>query len=108
MDIKELKDVVRFGISLGERIASALEDGELTWADAFKFVGVLGEASDALKGAQSIPGEMMDLSVDEKAELDAMVVTEFNIPNDKVEAYIEQGFKVATAIAQIVTEWRTK
>jgi Na+-transporting NADH:ubiquinone oxidoreductase subunit NqrD len=40
--VKEVKELIGFGISLGERVAKSLEDGELTWTDAFQFVGVLG------------------------------------------------------------------
>ena len=106
--VKEVKELIGFGISLGERVAKSLEDGELTWTDAFQFVGVLGEANKALQGIGSIPGELADLSEAEKDELVAYVEAEFDIENDKVERAIELGFEIAASLVQFVAEWRAK
>ena len=36
--IKETKEVLAFVFSLGKATAAALEDGDLSWSDALKFV----------------------------------------------------------------------
>ena len=46
--IKETKEVLAFVFSLGKATAAALEDGDLSWSDALKFVEPLKKIGPAI------------------------------------------------------------
>jgi hypothetical protein len=107
-NIKETKELVSFGLSAGVAIAKALEDGKFGVIDVIKFLPVLKAAKEAFQGVDQIPAELLDLSDIEKDELVQMVKSDFDLPDDKVEAMIEAGFEVALSVLQIVTSLKKK
>lgn len=101
MGIKETKDVVRFGLSLGDALKRALEDGSINILDALKFLPVLKHLQEAIQGASKIPAELKDLDEAEKAELLAFFREEFDLSNDDLEAKIEAGLQVGLGLLQL-------
>lgn len=99
--VKEFKDVVRFGLKLGQALQGALEDGSINIMDALKFLPVLKELQSAVQGANKIPAELKDLDEKEKDELVAYFQKEFDLPNDAMEHMIEMSVQVGFSLLQL-------
>lgn len=104
--IENLKKLVKFGFELTKQIATANADG-WQWTDALSFVDEIAAIPGVVKSFPEIQNELSDLTKEERTELDAYVVEEFDIPNDKVEAFVEDSLQLAVAAVSLVTRWKT-
>ncbi len=102
---KELKDVVKFVISLGNAVGRAYEDGKFDIADIAEFIEPLKNLYQAYVGIDQIDDELRSLTPDQFAELVEFIKTEFDIPQDKVEFFVEQALNVAKALFPIIREF---
>jgi hypothetical protein len=100
--IKETKELVKFGISVGESIDLSLADGKIGLDDAMNFYNAVLSAGDAFKDISKVPAELGDLDQEERDELLAFVEAEFDIANDKLEAVIEEALKTALQVYKLV------
>jgi hypothetical protein len=87
--IQETKDVISAGIAFGEGLGKALEDGAIGVGDIGHFIEVVVRLPEALEGINEVPVELKDLDEAELAELVTFIGEEFDIPQDEVEAKIE-------------------
>jgi hypothetical protein len=87
--IKELKDVVYAGLKIGE----ALSDGI-----GIEDIGALTSLPAAIAGISDVPAEIADLDEAEAEELKQYVKDNFDIPDDKLEAFIEQAVETVVKI----------
>jgi len=101
MDVKETKEVIRFGLSLGNALRKAMEDGNINLLDALKFLPVLRELKPAIEGAKKIPAELKDLDEAEKAELLAYFKKEFELKDDELEAKVEMALEVGLSLSKL-------
>jgi len=97
---QNLKEIVDFGLSTGEVIAG-LQDG-VDLKDLGPALSAAKKAPAALKDASLAWDEYCDMDDAEALELENFVVTEFDIPNDKVEEAIERGFKIACELRALI------
>lgn len=100
--IKETKEVVMLLLSLIEAVVSSFDDGKINLTDLFRFYGALRDAGPALKDIGKVREEIMDLSDNEKSELETFIIEEFNIENDIVEAYIEKALQASLLILDLI------
>lgn len=101
LGIKETKDLVRFGLSLGKGIQEAMEDGKIDLLDAMKFLPVLKDLKPAIEGAKEIPAELKDMDDEERAELLDFFQKEFDLEDDELELKVEAGLQVALSLLQL-------
>jgi len=106
--VKELQDVVRFGLAMGNALGEALEDGKLSMSDLFKVLPALMTANAALEGIGKVPEELKDLDESEYQGLVAEMKAEFNLENDDMEAKIEKAYEVALKVAQLAAMFMKK
>lgn len=97
---KELKELVGFGLSVGELIAG-LADG-FGFDDVKKAIDAAKLAAPAFKDAHKALAEYVGMTDTEAAELEAYVFTEFDIADDKIEAAIEGALKLAIELRSLV------
>jgi hypothetical protein len=88
---KELGEAVKFLCSLASAIADAAADGKATLADGAKLIPVLYQLPSALDGLEGAVEEAKDLSVDELAELSAMVKDTLDLEDDQLEEVCEEA-----------------
>jgi len=97
MGIEETKDVVRFGVALGNVFGNFEEDS--SWvAKAVSFVPALTKLPAAASGIGDVKAELADLDEEEAAELHALVVEEFDIKDDHAEEVIEKAIDLALTV----------
>jgi len=85
LGIEELKDVVDFGLGVGE----ALSDGV-----GIEDISALFALPEAITGISDVPAEIADMDEAERAELNQFVKDNFDIPDDKLEEFIEAAVAV--------------
>ncbi len=106
--INELKDLLSFLATFGNNISDALSDGEIDWTDFVTFFPSLTKLAAALNGIEKIGAELIDMTPEERIELDNFVVGELDVSNDQIETWIEDGFKVFTHLFEFVSKFYLK
>jgi len=104
--VENLKKAVGFGLNLTEQIEKAGRDG-FTWTDFLGFIDEIFQIPGIIANGDEIGRELKDLTEAEKEELISYAVAEFDIPNDKVEAIVEDALKLAFTVVAMVVKWRT-
>jgi hypothetical protein len=99
---KELKELVKFAIEMGEAVDKALVDKKFTVDELGLLIAPLMQIGPAFEGLDQVGGEIKDLSEAELAELSAFVKEELDLENDKVEAIVEKAIEVGTCIYSLV------
>lgn len=92
LGITEVKELATAAAKLGTAAGKVLADGKVTLADTVHVPGILSGLKD-LSGVEfsKLVPEMKDLDEAEREELAAHFSATFDIPNDTVEAVVEQG-----------------
>jgi hypothetical protein len=105
LGIEKTKNLVRAGVNLSKQIATATEDG-WQWTDTFGFVDEFAEILSVVKTWDELKAELADLTPEERAELYAYFVAEFDIPNDQIESFVEDALMLAFSIISLVEKWK--
>lgn len=100
--IKETKEAIEFVASLSTAVGKAMDDGELNLKDLMVFLPALILGPSAIAGIGLIKAEAADYTDEEIKALSAYFQAKFDIPNDKIEGYIEAGLQVALGLAKMV------
>lgn len=102
MAVENIKDVVGLGIGVAELIDSVADGVSL--GDIFGVVGVLKKVKPAIDAVKT--GKLIDeyaaLQETEKQELVKWFEVELDVKNDQVELVIEQAWKVALDLNDLV------
>jgi hypothetical protein len=106
LGISNLKTLVKFSCDFTKQIATALSDGKFQWLEALGFIDEIMQIPGVVKTWPEIKLEVADLTAEERQELHAYVVTEFDIPNDRVEGFIEYALMNAVSIVAMVEGWK--
>lgn len=99
---KETKDVIEFLCALVNAIADASADGKVTLGEAAALLPVLYKLPAAIDGIDAIPDEASDFTQDELDELSELIKEELDLPNDRVEAAVEQLVDMAVKLYALV------
>jgi len=105
--IQETKEVLAFVFSLGRATAAALEDGDLGWSDAMKFIEPLKKLAPALDNIEDVLVEVQDIDGEEFVELIEYVKSEFQIEEildteEEIELYVEDALNAGVEMLKIV------
>ncbi len=100
--IQQTKDVLGFGAEFGESMAKSLEDGKISLGEYVNFIPALIKLPVALTGITQVKAELLDLSDEESAELNAFLQSEFDITDDKAEVFIEDTIDMVLSVFQYV------
>jgi hypothetical protein len=103
--IDNLKEILRFGLGIGNGIGQGLADGRFELAEALTFLPTLTQLPGVIEAAPAAGQEIADLDADEKTELTAIAVAEFDIPQDAAEKRVEDALKLAFAVLEYVATW---
>lgn len=106
--IENLKKLIKFSCDLTKQIAVAMADGKFVWTEAFGFFNEVTQIPGIVKSFPDIKNELAELDPDERQLLNDYFAAEFDIPDDKVEVFIEHSLSVAIGIVALVEEWTKK
>jgi hypothetical protein len=105
LGIDNLKKIVKFACDFTKQISSSLSDG-WQWTDAFAFVDEMAQVPGVAKSLNQAAAEIADLTSVERDELLAYLEAEFDIPNDKVEDFVEDAIAFSISAISLVEKFR--
>lgn len=91
---KELQEIVKFVIALGNAIGKSLEDGKFSLKDLTNFWSVFGLANAAVGNWKLAIDEVKDLDAKEIEQLVNLIKAEMKLGDAELKARIELGFDV--------------
>lgn len=103
--IENLKKMVKFGCDLTKQINTSLADG-WQWTDALAFIDEVAAIPGVVKSLPAVKKELSELSGEEKDELTAYIVEQFDIPDDKAESMVEDALTLAITVVVMVDKWK--
>lgn len=107
--IENLKKFLKFSAKVTESVEAARADGEIDWTDYRHFVDDIPAIMGVVAAAPQLKDEILDLSSDEKKELQTYFKEELDIDNDNLEELIEnivsQVINVASFIDEALEFW---
>lgn len=103
--IEKLKVAIKWGLDLSEQIAEASKDG-ISWTDMFGFLDDAVAIPGLVKSWPDISLELHDLTEIERLELHAYVSSEFDIPHEKMEIFIENALLQVVSLVTLVEEFK--
>ena len=101
-NVKELSEVVSFVCALANGIAESAKDGAITLGDASYLFPLILKLPSAVGGFDKIPDEVKDLDDSEIEQIKNLVKDELDLPNDVIEASIENSIEVAVQLYSLV------
>lgn len=104
--IDELKDVIKFGLSLAEGFINSVADGQITLFDGIHFKDAIVDLPDAIENIDEVFDEICDLDESEIEELKEFVEKEFEIPYEKTEKVIELALGLVLSLIGTINEIR--
>jgi hypothetical protein len=94
--MKETTDLVMAVISLANGVGQAVaDDGKIDVTDTVYLIEFMGSLPAAASGAEKIPGEIENMTDEQRTDLIALVKAKFDIPQDNVEEVLEDALTVA-------------
>jgi hypothetical protein len=99
-EIKELKEVLEFGLALGMSVDEALEDG-WNWTDLLALVPPMTKLPAALEGLEFVDDEIAGLDQNGKNEL-VEVIDKLELNSELTEEIVEQSLVAAVEISKLV------
>ncbi len=92
--MQELKEALKFSISLGMAIEKATADKKINIMDLPYFFAPMMAAQDAFAGFDKIKEEIKLLDNDKVNELKIYIAEELDLESDKMEQIIEKGLNL--------------
>lgn len=98
LGIQETKELFLFGASFGNALGKSLADGKFNLSDIANFIDPATKIPAAFKGIGQVDNELADLDEAEKLELIEYAKTEFDIPDEDAEVFVEDSLELAFSI----------
>lgn len=99
--IKETKEVLKFGVELGEAVDRALSDDKMDIADLVQLVPAFTAAGAAFENISLVPKELADMDEAESKELLEWAKAELDLSNDNVEAIVEKALETVLCMYEM-------
>lgn len=106
LGIESLKKLLKAGLGFGKSAAKALEDKKVSFFEALGLVPEVFALIGIGKTWTEVQAEINDLDEAEKAEINKFVSDEFDIPNDKVEVFIESALMNIISLNSLIYEFK--
>jgi len=102
-DIESLKVALSFAIGFGMKIEDALlDDGKITTKELLLFVPLLTKVPALIRSVGDLKNEFVDLTDEERKELNAYIAETLDLDNDTIEEYVETAFTFLFAMSDLV------
>jgi len=104
--LKETKELVKFIISLVNQSSKALQDKEITAKDAVLLFEPLRLAGAAIKDINLVLPELLGMDETMANELSEFIKSELDLPNDRVEEFVEDIISLSISFAVTLNQFR--
>lgn len=96
--MKDLKEVVKLGISLANALGRSLEDKKIGYNDLLNFWPVVTDIKQAVEGIDVAVKEFKSLDAAGLVELTGYIKAEFDLPQDGIEVIIESALELISSV----------
>lgn len=103
---ENLKKLITVGLEVPSVIAEITKDGKVTFFELFNILPIATELISVVKSYKQIADEFADLDDTEREELHTYFAEKFDIPNDKVEEFVEDALGVAFSLISLVARFK--
>lgn len=100
--IEKLKVLAMWGIALAEDLEKTFEDGKFKLVEAFRFVDNFNDLENILPYVEDIKNEFLDLSENERGELENLVKDELGIEESKAIDLVSAGLGIAFSVGAAI------
>lgn len=107
LGIENIKKLLKAGLNFGLSASEAFEDKKISFFEAIGLVPEIFALIGVAKSWPEIQAELKELSEEEKVELSDFVNAEFDIPNDKVELFIEHALMQVLSLSTLIAEFKS-
>lgn len=104
--LKETKELLGFVCALANSIGKIGENGKPALRDIMHLVPLIHKIPTAMDGIADIPQEVKAMSEADLAELVQSIKDDLDLPQDKVEAAIEDSLDVAVKLYALAQKLR--
>lgn len=104
--VLNLKKLIKFACDFTRQVATALEDGKFQLMEATGFFDEILQIPGVVKSFPAIKDELKDLSPEERQELYDYLAVEFDIPNDRVEVFVENSILFTISAVVLFEQWK--
>lgn len=104
--LKETKELVKFIISLVNQSSKAIQDKEVTAKDAVLLFEPLRLAGAAIKDINLVLPELLGMDETMANELSEFIKSELDLPNDRVEEFVEDIISLSISFAVTLNQFR--
>lgn len=104
--IDTLEQAVDLAIAIPFQAAKTVKD-RFQLFDILGFIDELKDLAAVIKNRKQIGLEIKDLSLDERQQLIQRIKDKFDIPNDKLEFFIEKALSWADSTVALIEEVKT-
>ncbi len=106
LGIEKLKALLKAGLNFGKSAAKALEDKKVSFFEAVGLIPEVFALIGVAKTWSEVQAEINDLDDEEKQQIHDYVSDEFDIPNEKVELFIEHALMQIISLNALVYEYK--
>jgi hypothetical protein len=106
LGIEKLKQIIDTGLGLADTLRAIFQDGKFKLQEIFLLVGNFTAVSAVVESWPVALQEFKDLDEAERASLNAYFAQKFDIPNDKVEVFIEKALTNVVNLVELYTMMR--
>ena len=99
--IQETSQVIAFLAYIGTGAGHAMKNGVLNAKVLGAAQAAFINAPAAFSGLSKVPAELKDLSTEETKQLVSQFIREFNIPQERAEAFIEAALQALPSLVKI-------
>jgi hypothetical protein len=103
---ENLKKLIDFSLGLAEKLAEDLKDKKISIAELVGFLPELIQIPGIVKSFPDIAAEFKDLDATERQELVDYFAEKFDIPDDKIEAFVENALSQAVSLISLVQQFK--
>lgn len=98
----KLRQIIDTGLGMASTLRAIFQDGKFQVQEIFLLIGNFAAVSEVVRAWPEAMQQFKDLDQAERHELNSYFAVKFDIPNDKVEAFIE---KAITNVISLVDLW---
>ncbi len=106
LGIENLKKLLQFSFDFTRELQSALADGKFRLTELIGFFDEVIQIPGVVRSWPEIKAEFADLDATERQDLYTYFQNGFDIPNDKIESFVENALMNAVSLIMLVEQWK--
>ena len=104
-ELKNTGELLSLVACLGSAVGNSLEDGKFDASDIANFLVAIGKLPDAVEDVALVSEELTNATSEQLDELHSLFEADFDIPQDELEAAVEDHIELGLDILDLVRKY---